>query len=343
MMLPHAPVAAGIDEAGYGPLLGPLVVGLAAAGAATDDMGDGTRAVSRRGSAGATTGPATEDRLRGALAALGSTRGSRFVVGDSKQIFQQGNLAPLETAALVVSTWMHGAPPATLGEWLARHAAGPSPDLDSSPWYGAAPRDLELPLAADRGATLALAERLDREGRRRGVRIVRLAVRVALEDEYNARCEEYDSKARLLFALNVELLDDLRATVQGPYAITCDRHGGRTRYLELLRATFPAESAAAIAESDSDSRYLVGCDRGAMHLAYRVAADSSSTCTSLASILAKYTREILMEAFNRHFAARSPAVRRTAGYYQDGLRFLAELEAHQALDAAEKQRLLRRR
>jgi hypothetical protein len=41
---------------------------------------------------------------------------------------------------------------------------------------------------------------------------------------------------------------------------------------------------------------------------------------------AKYVRELLMERFNRFFTGRLPGVEPTAGYAEDGKRFLADIE-----------------
>jgi ribonuclease HII len=45
---------------------------------------------------------------------------------------------------------------------------------------------------------------------------------------------------------------------------------------------------------------------------------------ALASCLAKYARELVMDAFNAHFARLDPSLAPTAGYVQDGRRWLAE-------------------
>ena len=46
---------------------------------------------------------------------------------------------------------------------------------------------------------------------------------------------------------------------------------------------------------------------------------------ALASMAAKYLRELFMEGLNAFFAARVEGLRPTAGYYGDGTRFLEEV------------------
>ena len=54
--------------------------------------------------------------------------------------------------------------------------------------------------------------------------------------------------------------------------------------------------------------------------------------TALASIVSKYFRELFMIAVNDFWCARVPNLRRTAGYYQDGKRFLNDISG--AVDQA---------
>jgi ribonuclease HII len=99
----------GIDEAGYGPTLGPLViVGLVV---------DGDPAM---------------------LTALGAA--------DSKQLHRPGDLAPLERVALAALTWLTGFQPDTAADVFA--VLGESAADRASPWMAGADT-LRLPLAAD--------------------------------------------------------------------------------------------------------------------------------------------------------------------------------------------------
>ena len=47
---------------------------------------------------------------------------------------------------------------------------------------------------------------------------------------------------------------------------------------------------------------------------------------ALASIFSKYLRELLMARFNAYWAGHVDDLRPTAGYYQDGQRFLRDIE-----------------
>ena len=56
-------------------------------------------------------------------------------------------------------------------------------------------------------------------------------------------------------------------------------------------------------------------------------AEAACLPTALASMLGKYLREMLMRRFNAWWAARVPGLKPTAGYWQDGQRFLVDVEA----------------
>ena len=51
--------------------------------------------------------------------------------------------------------------------------------------------------------------------------------------------------------------------------------------------------------------------------------------TALASMVAKYFRELSMRAFNEFWSAHVPNLRPTAGYYVDATRFKRDISAQQ--------------
>ncbi len=104
----------GIDEAGYGPTLGPLAV--VGALAEVDD----------------TSAFAAE------LAALG--------VADSKQVHKPGDLASLERVALPAAAWLSGFQPDTADDLFALLGEAAA-DRAAAPWMAGA-EDLRLPVAA---------------------------------------------------------------------------------------------------------------------------------------------------------------------------------------------------
>jgi hypothetical protein len=112
-----------------------------------------------------------------------------------------------------------------------------------------------------------------------------------------------------------------------------DQHGGRRFYADLLAGAFPMERVRTLEESAAWSRYALGGESGgaaAMHLTVRQKCETWSLPTALASMAAKYVRELCMEQFNAFFGALVPGLKPTAGYGRDARRFLEETAAARA-------------
>jgi ribonuclease HII len=109
-------ICTGVDEAGFGPLLGPLAI------AAVTAQADAPEALIKSF----------------ARAPLG--------VRDSKKVHVSGDLRPLETVALAAVEWLTGFAPASASELFA--LMGEAPDARAGlPWMAGA-EDLALPCAA---------------------------------------------------------------------------------------------------------------------------------------------------------------------------------------------------
>jgi hypothetical protein len=323
-------IQAGIDEAGYGPLLGPLVASLVAFRApAPTDLWEALGAAVLRE-------PAADDD-------------ARIPVADSKVLLRGGRnghgFATLETTALAFSSFATGFdPPANAREFLERHRCGGALGLEDCPWYAGALERLELPLRASTERVRGAAVRLTTAAGDAGVVPIVIAVRPMIEHDYNRRCDRSGSKARVLFDANVELLEHLASTPKTSPCRTrvlCDRHGGRLHYAELLQRAFPLQPLRVRTERKPSSRYTLGSGADAVDIEYAIGAESLALEVALASIFAKYVRELFVELINRWFVARVPHLVRTAGYYMDGARFVEDLEREGALSAAERVLLVR--
>lgn len=303
----------GIDEAGYGPLLGPLVV------ARTDFAREGPGGLRRVG-----------------------RRVKRVRVGDSKRILAgAGGFATLETTVLGFHAALHGRPPATVREWLANDTVADTVEaLERLPWY----RRLEeaLPFTADPGEVDRAARDVSDGKVLRGGRICGLRVRVLDEVTLNRELARTENKHECLFEEVVRLIEEPfdRAT---RHHFEVDRLGGRTRYGDKLAMAFPFTPITVIGEAPKRSSYEIERDRAFARVSFSVAADDRHPETALASMCAKYTREILMRVFNDHWRRRAPDLRPTAGYYEDGRRFLADLERRELVRSGDRERLVRNR
>lgn len=96
-----------------------------------------------------------------------------------------------------------------------------------------------------------------------------------------------------------------------------------------------------IQERERCSAYVLRRRSQAVHVSFEVSADERHLPVSLASMVSKYIRELLVECMNRYFSAMSPDLKPTAGYWTDGLRFLDDLARCVPDLQIDRQRLVR--
>ena len=326
-------IVAGIDEAGLGPILGPLTVGVVAMRLPSRDTQVWSalrRQVAR-----------SADRARG-----------RLVVADSKRVFARtpSGHARLEATALAfLSCRSEGASgpnrPQTGLDLLRLAPDHLRPDpalLDRHPWYQALPE--ELP-------TWVPPEQLDEQGerlrgalQRRGLELLESVVRVVPAGELNASYDETDNKAVSTWVQAASLIRWIwaRYSEERPYLVI-DRQGGRQFYAGLLWELFPEGWIETLREGKGGCEYIVHEGGKAMDVLLVERAEDRCFPVALASGLATYTREICMGGFNRYFAGYQKELKPTAGYVTDGRRWLQD--AAPALERAgiERRALVRER
>ncbi len=314
---PEAPrrtrVVAGIDEAGLGPMLGPLTLGYAAL----------------RVPHGAQT---LWERLRDEVSDDPRDGAAKLVVADSKRVFSRtaNGRARLETTALCLASLARGGAPPADGAGLLR--AGPeglrpaAGELERHPWYAHLPA--RLPVWVDPGRLELRAERLRRCTARAGVEILESAARVVPVGELNRSWRRTGNKSQTVWSHVADILRMLWNAYGGEQlTVVVDRQGGRTHYARQLLRAFPRAEFQALAETQVCSAYQLSArepERRAMLVLFCERAELRSLTTALASCAAKYAREVCMGAFNRYFEDLQPGLRPTAGYTSDGRRWLRD-------------------
>lgn len=301
------PLVAGIDEAGYGPTLGPLVVGATFWNVPPELVqADYWRLL--------------RDCVRRAA------RGGqwRLAVNDSKAIYnRKKGLSTLERPVLAFAS-AAGLKCATLSTLLAQLGM-PANAQNDLPWY----RDLGLPLPTDptRSKFDAVALRLKRAMADVGVVCCGLRAAVVTERRFNQRVAGTRNKGAVLLEQVLRLIQTAgQQAGEQNLIVRVDRIGGRSNYRPLLAAAFPERHLHVLAVSDTCSRYRLASRTNDWLIEFAVAADEHHLPVALASMLAKYVREVLMERFNAYWRQQLPTLRATAGYYTDARRFLAEIE-----------------
>ena len=113
--------------------------------------------------------------------------------------------------------------------------------------------------------------------------------------------------------------------------IFCDRQGGREHYGHLLRLMFDEWSLEIVREDEGDCEYRLIKGSAMVRLIFCEKAEGQCMSVAVASMLSKYIREALMRRFNAYWKAMLPELEPTAGYYNDGLRFLNDI-AHKRVE-----------
>jgi hypothetical protein len=321
----------GLDEAGLGPLLGPLTLGFSVF----------------RAPAGSTDLWRT---LAGVVSQQASS-GAPFVVADSKKVFARTprSAARLEATALGFLGLLdpHGRPPATASQLAWRcpaELAPPEEALRDHRWY--AGLDAPLPRFQDAGRLELQVEKLARAMRGAHVELVDAGVRVLPEGELNRSFARTGNKSATHWessAAVMRRLWDLHG-VEGLHLVV-DRHGGRSHYGAPLARAFPDARVELVVEKPSLAEYLLAERDGPRRLRILFAerAERRSFATALASCLAKYAREACMQAFNAYFCDLAPELKPTAGYTQDGRRWLADAAPHLERVGLDPRELVRQR
>ena len=89
---------------------------------------------------------------------------------------------------------------------------------------------------------------------------------------------------------------------------------------------FPDMELKILYESPKTSSYELQADGKCMRLHFVVSADENFLPVSLASMVSKYLRELLVYNINHYFVGHCADLKPTAGYWKDGLRFIEDLK-----------------
>lgn len=330
---------AGIDEAGYGPTLGPLCVGMALFRIESWQPGD--------------PAPDLWHLLARAICKKPGDRRGRIPIADSKALKLPNDtttrhpLVHLERGLLSFLRALPDAPAPTTDQALFSLLGA---TLDDRPWYSGPDTILPLGSTADQLAIAAsrIAGALDSAG----VQLLDLRCLTIPESAFNQVIRDTGSKSNAtaraighhlrhilksqsssvsssppslpseLSDLNSEI-SNLKSEISNPLPlrIICDQLGGRTQYEPFLAHELGRE-VIPLSESGERSRYQIAPD----HIVqFMPEAESAHLPVALASMAAKFVRELSMLRFNRYWCARCPELKPTAGYSTDARRWLTDM------------------
>lgn len=312
-------IYAGIDEAGYGPLLGPLCSALVV--------------VRCTGLGEAPSAPDLWKALGEVVCREPADAGTtRIAVGDSKKLKLSNSgarhpLTHLERGVLAFAG-AHGSAPPTDADLFERLGA----PVDALPWYtgDAAP----LPATTTADHLHLLTARLRGAMGDAGVELVEMRTCIAHEGAFNEMLVDCGGKAGVgmrlvaMLASRVWRSEAALGTDAAPRLIV-DRQGGRTRYRGELTRMFPGATVDVVAEAAPGSVYDISKREPAgerrMRIGFVREAEEAHLPVALASMIAKLMRELMMARFNRYWCGRIAELKPTAGYVADGRRWLADV------------------
>jgi ribonuclease HII len=281
----------GIDEAGYGPNLGPLLQAAVALHLPDDD-------------------PAGWGALKSLVRRTHEKADGRLLIDDSKKVYGRGGLEALERGVFCGLARSFLRLSEIVESLILESQRG---ELAEEAWYdGGHP----LPCESWERFETALPEFTP-------------VVSLVPSPRFNRICDEFDSKGAVLARGVIELMPAALIAISDdghPISFVCDKQGGRNFYAAMLQQAFPDGWVVVERESAAESRYRIdGLDRP-ISVVFRPRADGDSVCVALASMLCKYLREVCMKQFNAFWSKHVPGIAPTAGYPGDSRRFYEQIK-----------------
>jgi len=226
-----------------------------------------------------------------------------------------------------------------IADWRTSDVASESGGHPSTTQWALLPT-LCLPHQADADACCARAAGMRMILDALGVSLVAVACRAIYPAEFNALLCQGLNKSDILSRTTLALAASLRTKANAePALIWCDRHGGRKHYSALVAQHFGATLVQTLAETPARSAYRVPpqvqtdlteakadlnqAQAANLDIEFNVGGESQVP-VAVASMTAKYIRELAMHAFNAFWSSRSPGLNPTAGYPVDALRWRCE-------------------
>ncbi len=300
-------ILVGIDEAGFGPLLGPLVVSSCSFSIPSQMFDADLWQV-----------------LRKSVSIKRAHLAGRLLITDSKKAYTKSiGIGHLQRTVLACCKCLDKNP-ATLTELIKIICPESLERLAEYPWH----KDMANYSICTGTADINIAANVFNDNMA-GNDLKLLELKSCCLDVafYNKRVSEVKNKASVLFSTTSQLIKNAYDVFGAEHLqILIDRQGGLAHYRRPLQLMFPEAELKILRESDTVSSYELNDNRRTMRIHFVVGADRKFLPVSLASMVSKFLRELLVDCMNRYFTSRCVGLQPTAGYWKDGLRFIADLK-----------------
>ena len=301
------PIIAGIDEAGYGPLFGPLVITSTVFDIPSCKEND------------------LWDLLKDTVAKEKAGNRDKIIVTDSKKLYSAATgLHRLEESVL---TFLHciNENVKSFKDLLDYFTDIKHSSLDIYPWY--CKKDITIPVSPRTNPTDKFANQLKEAFSSSSSSLLNISILPVPVHDFNVEIKKIGNKASLLFNKCGDLLIEIweKFGEEEP-KVYIDKLGGRNHYLPLLNQVFGNHSIKVNKEHHTESVYEIrGCSKR-MHVSFVMGSETKYFPSALASMCSKYTREVFIKLFNLFWLEKYPDIKPTAGYYLDAKRFLGQIK-----------------
>ena len=303
-------IVAGIDEAGLGPVLGPLVVTSAVFSVPDSALNQSLWPL-----------------LAGSVAAKPARRGQSVAIGDSKKLFKRNKPNGIEhlERAVLSALRTRDYSPGNLAELLQIIAPQSIEQMAMYQWYDAA--SLATPTCISQ-IDLDLSSNVLAHGLGQAdIKLLSLRALPIFVSQYNELVKNTRNKSAatlgLVYQLVMRIWNHIPANTL--VRICIDRQGGRKHYQPSLERIFPGCDMKIIEETDARSAYIIRDTNRSAEISFTIKADATELPVALASMVSKYLRELFMSQFNAFWISRIENLKPTAGYYTDGKRFYQQI------------------
>ena len=300
---------AGIDEAGYGPLLGPLVI--TGVSMKLPDELDGL---------------SLWELFDDVIAQQAKNANGKFVITDSKKLFRgsgKKNIRELERSALGAVSLINNTPPKNLSQLIDAISLETEPHLLSR-WY--CHNELTLPVEVDRKGLILAADIFKRGLKMISAELAGVYTVPLVEKKYNHLVSLIKNKSQILFSQTTRIIANIiDNTPERKIKIFIDKQGGRNSYVNNLLKIFGHWQLTVIKESDEQSAYRLAHKNRILEINFTREGEKYNMLTAWASIVSKYVRELFMMQFNKFWCNIDENLKPTAGYWKDGQRFVKDI------------------